>query len=210
MTDSTPSVTALLAALRRGDAAAPGELLQRYRDWLCLLARLQLDRRLQAKCDASDIAQQAILEACRALPQFRGGTEAEFTAWLRQILAHVLTHEGRRYYATQQRDLGREVSLEQALLASSQQLAGLLAAPDPSPSQEAARREQSVLLADVLARLPADYREVIILRNLEGLSHEAVAERMGRGVGAVRMLWVRALARLRQEAEQVLSSNAIR
>ena len=58
-------------------------------------------------------------------------------------------------------------------------------------------REQEVLLADVLAKLPEDYREVIILRNLEGLSHEEVAARMGRTVGAVRMLWVRALAQLR-------------
>jgi RNA polymerase sigma-70 factor (ECF subfamily) len=203
MTQSTSSVAALLAATRRGESAAAGELLQRYREWLCLLARLQLGRRLRAKCDASDVAQQALLEACRALPEFRGGTEAEFTAWLRQILAHVLTHEGRRYYGTQQRALEREVSLEQALLESSQQLGGLLAASDPSPSQEVVRREQGVLLADVLARLPADYREVIILRNLEGLSHEAVAQRMGRGVGAVRMLWVRALARLREEAERL-------
>ena len=54
-------------------------------------------------------------------------------------------------------------------------------------------------LADVLARLPEDYREVIVLRNLEGLSHEEVAHRMGRGIGAVRMLWVRALSRLRRE-----------
>jgi len=59
-----------------------------------------------------------------------------------------------------------------------------------------------VRLADVLARLPEDYREVIVLRNLEGLSHEEAARRMGRGVGAVRMLWVRALARLRRELKE--------
>ena len=57
-------------------------------------------------------------------------------------------------------------------------------------------------LADVLARLPDDYREVIVLRNLEGLSHEEAARRMGRSVGAVRMLWVRALARLRRELKE--------
>ena len=55
-----------------------------------------------------------------------------------------------------------------------------------------------MLLAEVLSRLPDDYREVIVLRNLQGLSHEEVAARMGRNVGAVRMLWVRALARLRE------------
>jgi RNA polymerase sigma-70 factor (ECF subfamily) len=91
------------------------------------------------------------------------------------------------------------VSLEQALAQSSQRLGEVLAASGSSPSQQAARHEQEVRLADVLARLPADYREVIILRNLEGLSHEEVARRMGRQVGAVRMLWVRALAGLRDE-----------
>ena len=56
-----------------------------------------------------------------------------------------------------------------------------------------------MILAEALARLPDDAREVILLRNLEGLSHEAIAERMERSPGAVRMLWVRALARLRDE-----------
>jgi RNA polymerase sigma-70 factor (ECF subfamily) len=199
MADTPPSLALLLQALRQGDATALGELLLRYQPWLRLLARPQLDSRFQGKFDASDIVQQTLLEACRALPQFRGTTEAELKAWLRQVLAHVLAHEIRRYRGTQQRDVDREVSLDQALAQSSQQLGDLLAAPESSPSQQAARHEQEVLLAEVLERLPPDYREVIILRNLEGLSHEEVAQRMGRQVGAVRMLWVRALARLREE-----------
>src|SRR5205807_1438647 len=100
-------------------------------------------------------------------------------------------------------DPGREVSLEQALAQSSQQLGDMLAASGSSPSRQAVRREQEVILAEVLARLPEDYREVIILRNLEGLTHEEVARRMQRNSGAVRMLWVRALARLREELKQL-------
>lgn len=193
------SMQHMLAALRQGDADALGRLLSRYQPWLQLLARLQIDQRLQGKVGASDVVQQTLLEACRALPQFRGETEAELKAWLRQILAHVLGHEFRRYKGTQQRDLGREVSLEQALAESSLRLEQMLADADPSPSGQAVQREEELRLADVLARLPEDYREVIILRNLQGLSHEEVAQRMDRGVGAVRMLWVRALARLREE-----------
>jgi RNA polymerase sigma-70 factor (ECF subfamily) len=199
MTTPTPELSPLLAAARSGDTDAVGLLLERYRCWLQLLARLQLNQRYQAKFDASDVVQLTLLEACRALPQFRGSTEAEFTAWLRQVLARVLSHEVRRYHGTQQRDLGREVPLEQALAESSQRLGAVLASQGSSPSQQAARREQEVLLADVLARLPDDYREVIVLRNLEGLPHEEVARRMGRSPGAVRMLWVRALAQLRAE-----------
>ena len=169
--ESTASIPALLDAARRGDRAAAGELLQRYADWLRLLARLQIDRGLQAKLDASDVAQQALLEACQALPNFRGSTEAELIAWLRSILAGVLGDAFRRYHATQARDPAREVSLEAELDASSRRLGELLADTGPSPSAAAARHEQGVLLADALSRLPEDYREVIVLRNLEGLSH---------------------------------------
>jgi RNA polymerase sigma-70 factor (ECF subfamily) len=200
---STSSFAHLLDALRRGDTAAQGDLLARYQPWLHVLARLQIDSRFLAKFDASDIVQQALLEAHRALPQFRGQTEAELAAWLRQILAHVLAHEIRRYQGTGQRDLAHEVSLEQALAESSQRLGEALAASGSSPSQQAARHEQEIQLAEVLARLPADYREVIILRHLHDLSHEEIAARMGRSPGAVRMLWVRALSLLRQELDRL-------
>lgn len=197
MPDNSPSLSRLLDALQQGDAAAQGDLLLRYVPWLKLLARLEIDTRFQGKFSDSDIVQQTLLEACRDLPKFRGQTEPELLAWLRQILAHVLAHEIRRYHGTQQRDVDREVSLEEALAQSSQRLGNVLAMSGSSPSAMAVEREQELLLADVLAKLPADHREVIILRNLEGLSHEEVARRMGRNVGAVRMLWVRALARLR-------------
>ena len=66
-----------------------------------------------------------------------------------------------------------------------------------------------VLLADVLNRLPADYREVIVLRNLENLPHEAVAARMNRSPGAARILWVRALAALREQLASLEWSRGI-
>jgi RNA polymerase sigma-70 factor, ECF subfamily len=175
--------------------------LERYRSWLGLLARLQVDARFRAKFDPSDIVQQTLLEAVRDWPQFRGGSEAELAAWLRQILAHVQLHEVRRYGGAQRRDIGREVSLEEALAESSRRLGAALAAPGSSPSEQAGRHELELRLADALARLPVDHAEIIVLRNVEGLSHEEAARRMGRGVGAVRMLWIRALARLRQELD---------
>ncbi len=196
-----PSSSRLFAALQQGDAAAAGELLLPYRPWLALLARLQLDGQFQSKFDSSDIVQQTLLEACRDLPKFRGQTEAQFLAWLRQVLAHVIAHEVRRYAGAEKRDVAREISLEQSLAQSSRRLGDLLAASGSSPSQQAARHEQEVLLAEVLAQLPEDYREVIILRNLEGLAHEEIARRMGRSAGSVRMLWVRALERMRQELD---------
>lgn len=199
MTSAFSQVTELLDAFRNGDPAAGDSLLRRFEPWLKLIARLQLESRFHAKFDPSDVVQQAMLEALKAAPQFRGNTEAEFTAWLRQILTHALAHEIRRYAGTAKRDLAREIPLEQQLAHTSQQLGDMLAATGTSPSQKAVKREQSVLLAEVLERLPEDFREVIILRNLEGLPHDEVARRMGRSPGAVRMLWVRALARLRED-----------
>ena len=191
-----------------GNLPVAAPQLERHRSWLGLLARLQVEPRCRAKFDPSDIVQQTMLEAVRDWPKFRGGTEAELAAWLRRILAHVLLHEMRRFGGAQRRDVEREVSLEHALAESSRRLGDALAAPGSSPSEQAGRHELELRLADALARLPADYAEVILLRNVEGLSHDEVAKRMGRGVGAVRMLWVRALARLRQELNLPDETNA--
>ena len=199
MTDLPANLFQLVSAQSHGDEAARAAVLAPFQPWLRLLARLQIDRDFQGKFDPSDIAQQTMLEAYRDLPKFRGQSEPELLAWLRQILAHVLGHEIRRHRGTQQRDLDREVSLERSLEQSSLRLGAILADRGPSPSQQAVTHEQEVRLAEVLARLPAEYRDVIILRNLEELPHEEIARRMGRSVGAARMLWLRALAELRSE-----------
>jgi RNA polymerase sigma-70 factor (ECF subfamily) len=172
--------------------------LVRFRPWLDLIARLQVESCFRGKFDASDIVQQTLMEAWRASAQFRGKTEAERVAWLRQILARVLAHEVRRYRGTLKRNLHRERSIERSIDQSSRQLGAVLVSARSSPSEVVAKREQEVLLAEILEKIPADYREVIILRNLEGLTHEEVAERMGRSPGAVRMLWIRALQELRR------------
>src|SRR5689334_14625542 len=116
---SNPSLPRLLEALQQGDASAQQQVLMRYQPWLQLLARMQIGARFQGKFSESDIVQEALLEACRDLPKFRGGTEAELLAWLRQVLAHVLAHQIRRYQGTQQRDIAKEVSLDEALAQSS-------------------------------------------------------------------------------------------
>jgi RNA polymerase sigma-70 factor (ECF subfamily) len=181
-----------------GDGAALGKLLELYRGYLSLLARLQIGRRLQGKVDAADLVQDTFLEAHRHFGKFRGSVEAELVSWLRQILAGLLANLVRRYCGTQRRDVRLERELVGELDRSSALLDGALAAPHSTPSQRAQRREQAVLLADALARLPDDYREVIVLHHLEGLTFAEVAERMERSVDSVKNLWARALAQLRR------------
>src|SRR5436309_35443 len=110
---------------RVGDAQ--GQPLERYRAYLHLLARLELDPCFEGKADLSGVVQQTLLEAYQALGQFRGQTEAQVAAWLRRILANNLTDEVRRLSA-RVRDVVRERSLEAALDDSSSRLEAWLAA----------------------------------------------------------------------------------
>ena len=109
--------------------------LIRFRPWLTLLARTQVDHGYQGKFDASDLVQQTLIEAWKSAEQFRGKTEAERMAWLRQILAHVLAHEVRRYFGTLKRDADREISFEASLEQSSRRWQGLCDSAMTSPSQ---------------------------------------------------------------------------
>jgi RNA polymerase sigma-70 factor (ECF subfamily) len=178
-------------------AEPDGRPLEEYRDYLRLLARTQLGPRLQAKLDASDIAQQALLQAHEAQGQFRGTTEVEKLAWLRAILANVLTAAARRF-ETLARDVGRERSLEGGLERSSSRLECLLVADQTSPSQRAVRCEELLRLAAALTRLPEDQRQVVELHHLQGLQLADVSDQMGRTRAAVVGLLFRGLKKLRQ------------
>src|SRR5437588_2203109 len=109
----------LLQEARAGDAATLGQLLELYRRYLALLARVQIGQRLQGKVDAADLVQETFLEAHRHFPRFRGTTEAELTSWLRQILAAKLADLLRRYLGTQGRDVRLEREIEDAFCQSS-------------------------------------------------------------------------------------------
>ena len=189
---------ALLDKVRGGSEEALGQLLGSYARYLTLLARVQIGRRLQGKVDADDLVQETFLEVHRQIANFRGTTLAEFLAWVRRILAGQLALTIRRFLGTKGRDAMLERELAVQLDQSSAVLDGGLVASQSTPSQQASRKEQGVLLAEALDKLPKDYREVIILRHLEDLPLVEAARRMGRTEDSVQKLWVRALVKLRQ------------
>ncbi len=191
----------LLVLAKGGDGAALGKLLGRYRNYVGLLVRLQIGRRLRTKVDIEDLLQEIWLEIHRKIGLFRGASEREFLSWARRLIGSILANQVRHYIGTKSRDLRLERALADELDQSSRALNENLIAAHSSPSQQAVRREQAVLLADALQDLPEDYREVIILRQLEGLSFPDVARRMGRTEDSVKNVWLRALARLRRMLE---------
>ncbi len=169
--------------------------LKRYRTYLELLARLQLDTKLQGKIDLSGIVQQTLLEAHQAVEQLRGRSDGEKAAWLRRALANNLADEVRRL-TRGKRDAGREQSLEAALEESSIRLEAWLAQEQSSASHQAQRNEQLLLLADALGQLPEDQRQVIEMHRLKGWSLSQVAAEMGRTKGVVAKLLYKGMDKL--------------
>lgn len=197
MTEASELPEAVLSRARAGEASELGHLLEAYRNYLRLVARTRMGPGLRARLDPSDLVQETLLEAHRDFNAFHGASERELLVWLRRILVRNLL-DAAKHHNADARDWHRQESLDEIAEQAGNALRDL-AVPGPSPSSLASRREQAVLLADAIERLPEDYREVLVLRNLQHLPFEEVAERMGRKCGAVRMLWTRALEKLGQE-----------
>src|SRR5437879_572340 len=191
----------LLAEALRGCGESLGTLLELYRNYLYLQARTQLGLQLRTRANPSDVVQETFLQACRHFQQFRGRTTKELLGWLRRILVHNLARLAEQQVLAQKRNIRREVSLDRPRGQPAAAFPLTLVSPGSSPSTHAQRRELADQLAGQLARLPAAYREVLVLRNLEGLAFGEVAQRMGRSPGAVRVLWLRALDQLRRQQQ---------
>jgi RNA polymerase sigma-70 factor (ECF subfamily) len=144
----------------------------------------------------SDLVQETFLEAEKRFGQFYGQSEGELIVWLRRVLSTQVARSY-RFHSAQKRDFHLEQSLNNEIDASSELLQQVTDPRHSSPSRSAARREEAVLLSNALEQLPEDYRNVILLRNLQGLSFGEVAARMNRTADSVKNLWARALSQLR-------------
>jgi RNA polymerase sigma-70 factor (ECF subfamily) len=195
--EAAPGIWVLLSV---GELMAKTSLppVESYREYLRLLARLQLDPRLRPKLDPSDVVQETLLRAHQAGDQFRGRTQAEQIAWLRTILARELVRAARDL-GRDKRDVDREQSLERALEQSSFRLERWLAADQSSPLERAERNEDLARLADVLATLPDDQREALEWYYLHGLPLAAIAAQLQRSPKAVSSLLRRGLIKLHEK-----------
>lgn len=175
----------MLERWRAGDEAAFGELLRLAEPRLRRLAARRVGRRLRAKFSARDAVQDCLLRAFECRDQFRGQTPRELLAWLASVLRSEIRASVRRFAGTAARDCRREAGgSDQA------------ASPGTSPSQAADRTERRRLVEDGLSRLPADYADIVRLREWGGLTFDEIADRLGVTPGAAKGRYVRALVML--------------
>lgn len=195
-----PAHESLFAAARGGSIEDLGSLLEGCRQYLLLVANEELNGDLHAKGGASDLVQETFLEAQRDFSQFHGENEEQLLAWLRKILKNNLANFIRRFRGTQQRQIGRERSLDSN--ASDGLNAADLFDDTTSPSARAIKNEDVELLQAALGRLTEDDRNVLTLRHRDLLAFKEIGRHMNRSPDAVRMLWWRAIERLADELDK--------
>jgi RNA polymerase sigma-70 factor, ECF subfamily len=175
--------------------------LERFRDYLTLLARTQIGVKYQRKIDASAVVNVALLRAHEQRDQFRGSNDAELAAWLRRVLASRLAEAFRALHRGK-RDIEREQLFEVDFDQSCTRLEDWLVAMQTSPSVKAIRSEQLMRLAWALGELPDEQREVVELRHLHACAVSQIAHTLGRSQASVAGLLRRGLKRLRELLEE--------
>jgi RNA polymerase sigma-70 factor (ECF subfamily) len=180
---------------RSGDRQAAELLFARYRPYLRIICSLQLPRLCQQREDASDIVQQTLIDAARAVNDFRGETEPELEAWMARLLERNILQSLRRNTAGK-RDIRRE-TIDLNLSDSTQLIWHALAAGQSSPDSTIFRGEAALQLAQALERLPNEQRTAVEMRYLGQQTLKSIAEHMSKTTGAVAGLIRRGVENLR-------------
>ena len=186
----------LLDDAQAGDRQALDRLFRRHRHYLTRVVDLRLDPRLRSRVDPSDVVQETQLEAARRVSQYLDDRALPFRLWLRQIAIDRLLMLHRKHLQSRRRTVTRDLPLPDR---SSVQLAHQLIAAGPSPIEQLAARELARRVREALGRLAEQDRDVLVLRNFEGLSLQEIACVLDIDPAAARKRHGRALLRLRKE-----------
>lgn len=173
---------------------------EKFREYLNLLARMEVGPKYLRKVDPSAIVNATLFAAVKRGEELADANDPELAAWLRRRLAFDLADAFRALHR-EKRDIDREFSIENSLASSDTRITRCLRAVQSSPSERAARHERSVRLAVALSRLPELQRIAVELHHLQGETISSVAETIGRTNAAVAGLLRRGLKRLRELLE---------
>jgi RNA polymerase sigma-70 factor (ECF subfamily) len=199
MDQNSSNTVRLIEKARAGETAALNELFARHRERLHRMVQMRLDWRLQGRIDASDVIQDAYLEAARRLDDYLDAPAMPLFLWLRFLVGERLTILHRHHLGVHMRDARKEISLYRDALpeASSAALAAQLLGQHTSPSVAAVRAERLLRLQEAVNRLDALDREVLSLRHFEQLSRAETARVLGIEEAAAAKRYIRALKRLK-------------
>ena len=197
--DDDSKTSALLQRATNGDPGALGDLLMRDFDRLTRVVKFRMDSRLRGRIDASDVVQEAYVEATARFEEYKRDAKMPFFLWLRFLTLQKLFELHRRHLNVKARDVSREVALYNGPLpeATSAVLAAQLIGKLTTPTQAAVRAEMKVQLEDALNSMDAIDREVLALRHFEQLTNAEASRVLGINESAASNRYVRAAKRLR-------------
>lgn len=186
----------LLARLRSGDTEALARFVEARRPQLLAYIDRQLSAQMKRKVEPEDLLQEVSAEAVRSLKEMDLSERDPF-GWLCHVAQRRIVDAHRRYFGAQKRDAGREISLGTPGADTSRApLLDLLVASMTTASEAFSRNEKQLRMLDALSGMPAEQREVLRLRYVEGLPSKEIAQRLGKSDGAVRVMLTRSLAKL--------------
>ena len=207
--DDARSSADLIGRASQGDSAARDELLSLHREQLLRMVTLRLDARLLQRVDASDVIQEATIEAARRLPDYLADPSMDFYLWLRWITRERLIDLHREHLETQKRDAARERSIDgEHSDRSAAALANVLVGDLTSPSNALEREQNRAAVRQAIDQLPPTDREILLLRHFEQLSTSQAAEVLGLSKSGTGKRHVLALKKLKTILQQQSPSDA--
>ena len=184
----------LVALAKGGDNYALNQLCKVYGERVRRMIRLRMDKEIRPKLDSIDVVQDALFSALKGIENFKYTNEGDFLRWLSKIAQNSLRDNLDKLYADK-RDIRKEVKLKGEVTTSGDDFIGINSPIDTTtPSVLMSRQEDLDKLEKAIDKLKPEYKEVIILAKIEGLSYEEIGDKLGKSVHSVGHLLSRAMS----------------
>ena len=186
----------LVVLAKDGDKSALSQLYMVYAERVRRILRLRMGKELRPKLDSMDLVQDALLSALGGIGDFTYKNEGDFLRWLSRIAQNALRDNLDKLHAAK-RDIRKEVRLDNYRSTTGVGFVGIPGAIEATtPSVIMSKKEDLDKLEKAIDELKPEYREVIVLTKIEGLSYREIGSRLGKSPDAVRMLVPSAMAEL--------------